>query len=169
MFMSDLLELAKRTVPSVDIHARAGLAPRRYVAFLEYPYADLLRLLVATSGAVHPTLPLGEAVRRIGRRAYPTLLESHAGRVVFGALGVDVDKVLEYGPKGYRLAINFARVSSERVEERHFTYSFEGLPAFLETYQVGVIEGAMLHYGVEGTIQVALKDLANATLDVRWR
>jgi hypothetical protein len=39
----------------------------------------------------------------------------------------------------------------------------------LETYQVGVLEGAIRHYGAEPEILIDLFDLANADVDIRWR
>jgi hypothetical protein len=43
------------------------------------------------------------------------------------------------------------------------------MPALLETYQVGVLEGALLHLGVEGSVLVDVFDLANADLEVSWK
>jgi hypothetical protein len=41
-------------------------------------------------------------------------------------------------------------------------------PAFLETSQVGVAEGAIEACGARAEIDVDLHDLANGDLDVRW-
>ena len=165
MFFTDLVEHVAKVAPQVDLAAVAGTPPRRYVAFLEYPYADLLRTVVAAAKVVYPSLPQGEGVRRLGHRAYGTLLDSHAGRVLFGVLGVDVEKVLVYGPKGYRIATNFAKVSAEKVGEGRFRYEF-GSPMLIEHYQVGVIEGALLHYKAAGEITIAMTDLSHAELAV---
>jgi len=124
--------------------------------------------MAKTAEVVHPTVPRGEGLRRLGHRAYDTLLDSHAGRVIFGAMGLDVESVIRFGPKGYRLTLNFGKVSSTRVGERHFVYTYDGVPAFLEHYHVGVVEGALQHYGQTARVKVAMRDLAHATFDVAW-
>lgn len=168
LFFADLLQRVKVGAPHVDLQALAGLEERRYLAFLEYPYADFLRMLVAAAKALHPQRPTGEGLRRVGQGAYDALLGSHAGRVVFGALGLDAEQVLSYGPRGYRLSLNFGEVRAERVGDRHFRYVYRDFPAVLETYQVGVVEGALRHCGAKARVLVSMEALGDAVMDITW-
>ena len=84
MFFSHLAGLAERASPSADLAALAGVAPRRYVAFLDYPYVDLQRFLYAATKLVHPKDSVGVALRKLGRTIYPLFLGSHVGRAPGG-------------------------------------------------------------------------------------
>ena len=140
-----------------------------YQPFLSYPHADFIRLAVAAASALHPSVPLGEGLRRIGQSAYDALLPSLAGKILFGVLGVDFEQVLTHGPKGYALAVTFGSVEFERLGPGHARYTYRAMPALLDTYHVGVIEGAMRHCKVEGEVLVATTDLANAVFDITWK
>ena len=168
MFIQDLFRHVEAAAPGTDLAGLAGVPARRYLPFLEYPYADFLRLLHAAAGVTRQRLAMGEGLRRIGHTTYDTLLGSHAGRVLFGVLGVDFEQVMRHGPKGYRLALTFAQVTSTQLGPRHFVLGYEGLPGFLETYQVGVVEGAARHCQVSCAVKVAMTSLASAELDVTW-
>jgi uncharacterized protein (TIGR02265 family) len=168
LFFTDVIARARRVAPGVDVAARAGLASRRYVAFFAYPYADLLRLVVAAASVMYPDVPTGEGVRRVGEHAYDALLGTQAGRVVFGLFGGDAEFVMMQGPRGYSIALNFGEITVEREGPRRVRYRFRGLPGFIETYQVGVIEGALRHCGATCDARVALTDLANGDIQVDW-
>ena len=148
MFFNDLVRQVQRAAPGTDIAELGGVAPRRYLPFLEYPYADFLRLVYAAAKVVRPGGPVGEGLRQLGRTTYATLLESHAGRVLFAVLGIDFEQICRHAPKGYRLAVSFAQVTSTQLGPQHFVVGFRGLPGFLETFQVGVVEGAAMHCNV---------------------
>lgn len=168
MFFSHLIGLAETAAPTADVVALAGLSPRRYVGFLDYPYVDLLRLLYAAPRLVYPKDGVGLGLRKLGRTIYPLFLGSHVGRVLFGVLGSDVERVVALAPRGYALSTPFADVSGVQIGPRHFQIAMRGFPGFLETQQVGVFEGALLHYGLTPRVTVDVVDLATATLDVRW-
>lgn len=168
LFFQDILQQAERVTPGVDLCALAKIPSRRYLAFLDYPCADVMRLMVAGAGVIHPGRPVGEALRRFGHTVYDALFDTHAGRVVFGVLGVDIDAVMRRGPAGYRFSLGFGRVELEDLTAHHVRYHYRDIPVFLETYQVGVIEGALRRYRVPYQLRVAMRDVANATFDIRW-
>lgn len=120
------------------------------------------------AGLVYPNLRVGEGIRRLGHSAYETTFNSPIGKTVFSLLGWDLDRVLEMGPKGYFLAVNFGKVTSEKRGTSHWLFHLSKLPAFMETFQVGVLEGAVQWYGHTPRLRVRLQDLANATIEVRW-
>jgi uncharacterized protein (TIGR02265 family) len=87
---------------------------------------------------------------------------------VFGVLGGDVGNVLMQGPKGYSIALNFGSVTSERKSDRVVIARFRGLPALLETYQVGIIEGTVKRCGATPEIRIDIQSLADADIEIRW-
>jgi uncharacterized protein (TIGR02265 family) len=168
LFFNDPIQRLRKLNAAVDPFALAGIPQRRFLPFLNYPYKDFLRLLVASARALYPDMPIGEGLRRLGRAGYVALLESQVGKVLFGVFGRNFEYVVQYGGKGYGVSLNFGKCEVESVAPCHARYHFSGIPGFIETYQVGVIEGGMEVCGVRGDVTVAMKDLANASMDIRW-
>lgn len=169
LFFNDPIERLRKVAPSHPLLVGSGLAGRRYVPFFDYPYSDFMRLLAGTAQAVYPSVPLGEGLRRLGRAGYEALLRSQVGKVMFGVFGSSFADVVRMGARGWSVSINFGKVDVEVVGPQHVRYRFERLPAFLETYQVGVVEGAMNVCKVQGEILVHLPDPSNGSFDIRWR
>ncbi len=142
---------------------------RRYLPFLSYPYADVIRLIVAAGRVMHPRGTIAEGVRRVGHTAYDRLLSTRAGSALFGAFVHDPERILLLGPRAYKLSINFGTVAAEPSGERRVIYRFRDTPAMLETYQVGVLEGALRHLGVDGRVLIDVFDVGNADMELTWR
>jgi serine/threonine-protein kinase len=167
MFFLDLLEFASKARSPSDLAYLAGIPARRYLPFRDYPMADNLRLSVAIAGAVFPRLPTGEALRRMGNRAFDLVLGSHLGRTLFDIFGRDPEPILLHGPRAYRLLIGLGEVRSEQLGPREFILHARGLPLYLETYQVGVLEGVLRHCRRRGDVRIALEGLDAARLWLR--
>lgn len=168
MFLRDPLGAAEEAAPKVDLWALAGIPPRRVLPFFDYPYADHMRLLAAASRVCWPHEPLGQGLRRIGRRGYETLLGHSIGRVIFAAVGNDFGRVVSVGAKGWKVGVSFGHVGYEALGERHGAYRMRGLPCFLETYQVGVVEGAMKACGVTGEVWTRIDSIGDGVLEFWW-
>jgi uncharacterized protein (TIGR02265 family) len=168
LFFHDLIDQLRKAAPNSSILLPGGLGAQRYVHFFDYPYADYMRMLHATAQAVFPGVPVGEGLRRLGRKTYVALLNSQIGRVIFGVLGDDFLSVIKLGVRGYQVSMNFGRLDTEVIENEHIRYYFRNLPAYLETFQVGVVEGAMQACNVEGRVHVSMTSLSTASFDIRW-
>ena len=168
MFHADVIAHVVKRVPEEELFTRAGLPRRRYIGFIDYPYEDFLKLVAHGGPLAFPDLTPAEAVRRLGQAAYPKVLDTHVGRMLFGVLNNDITQVLKHGPKAYGLFASFGDVRADVVGERHVLYTFKNFPAFLESYQVGVVEGALLFCGAKPDVKVDLADLASAQFDIRW-
>jgi serine/threonine-protein kinase len=167
MFFMDVLARASRFAPSLDIHKAAGIPERRYLPFRDYPMADGLRLTSAAARVLFPRHGIGEGLRRVGRTAFETILGTHVGRSLFGVLADEIDSIFMRSPKAYKLLLNFGELSAEKTDFRTYLFRVKGFPAFLETYQVGVIEGVVAHCKERSQIQIALDDLACGAVEVR--
>jgi hypothetical protein len=168
MFFRDMLDAAEGKATSEQLATRAGVEPRRYVAFRDYPIAENFKLGLEVAKVAHPRLATGDAFRLLGRRSYVTLLQSHAARVLLAAVGGDVERVLLLAPKAMRLVLNFGHFHSERIAENCVHFRCESYPAFVETYLVGTLEGVFQHFGVDGEIKIAIEDIGKATFEARW-
>lgn len=145
-----------------------ALAKRRYRRFAMYPYADCLRLMVAAARACHPGLPVGEGARRLGWTAFELFGSTRHGRVLFDLARIGPAEVLLLSPRGYDVLLNFGHVRAWQLGEAHVRLAYRAMPALLETYQLGVVEGALIACGREPRVRVAMDGIANALFDVRW-
>lgn len=166
MFVADVLQRASRVTAERELFRAAQLPERRYLAFRDYPLAESMKLTVAAARALFPRYSTGEGLRRIGQTAFETVLATHFGRALFGILGRDIEPILLTGPKAFRLMASIGRISAEKSSFRTFTLRALDFPAFLETYQVGVLEGVLRHCGERGRIRIAVEDLSRATIEL---
>jgi uncharacterized protein (TIGR02265 family) len=168
MYQRDILDRVARTRPAIDLWERAGVQPRKYRSFLDYSYHDLLRLTYASAEVLWPDLPRGEGLRRLGHTAYDVLTRTQIGRVIFGVFGRDFGRIAPIGAKGWNVSLNFGRVEFVRLAERRGAYFFEGMACFLETYQTGVVEGAMSSTGTRGTVRCNIETLDRGVIEFEW-
>ena len=167
MFFIDTLRLGTRAAPAAELLRVAQVSDRRHLPFHDYPAAEYMRLLFTVARIAYPKLAVGEGLRRVGQTAFDTVLGTHIGRSFFGILGPDVEKVFLAGPKAMSLLVNFGRFSCEKGGAHTFVLRAREYPAFLETYQMGVIEGALRHCRATGRIRIELDDLSNILVEVR--
>ncbi|HJL17133.1 MAG TPA: DUF2378 family protein [Sandaracinaceae bacterium LLY-WYZ-13_1] len=168
LYLRDPVRRAEAARPGVDLFALADVPKRRLLPFFDYPYGELMRLLVAATGVIWPSLPQGEGMRRLGRGAYEALLSQQVGRVIFAAFGNDFSRVAAVGARGWQVSVSFGSVRYVDLGPGHGAYRFREFPAFLETYQVGVVEGAMSICGVEGEVRTKLENIGEGVLEFWW-
>jgi uncharacterized protein (TIGR02265 family) len=169
MFLEHGFGLAKRVgLTREQIGEQSGVPMRRYLPFLDYPYADYIRTSMPIARAIHPRVKPARALRQLGLGLYPMFADTVLGRVIFGALERDAGRVLPMGLKGWQLSINFGQIEAELLGPRHVRYHFTDMPALLDTMSLGVVEGALTACGVRGTVLYAEKDPANGSYDIRW-
>ncbi len=168
MFFKTIFALGAAAGSPAELAKAAGIPARRYTPFLDYPMRDNLRLTVEVARRVYPRLALGEALAEIGRTSFSTFLGSHVGRVLVLAVGDSVGDVLALAPKAYRLSMSFGEVRVVSREARRLVFECFDLPAFIETYQVGTVQGVFEHFGVTGRVRVSLQDIANGAVEASW-
>ncbi len=168
MYFESALAVARQRAPRVDVLREAGVARASYVAFSPYPVSDFLRLAHVVARHAWPDAAVGEGLRRLGHRSYDAFLDSHLGRVVFGAFGRAPQLIARHAAKGWGLSMNFGHVEVEELGPSHFRFHFSELPVFLETQQVGVVEGAIRATGIAAEVLVEARDLASLSMDISW-
>lgn len=162
------IERARRARPDVDVAAVAGVERRRYLAFLNYPYDELLRVLPAAAVLVFPGVPPAEALRRLGRGAFGDFRATRAGSIFLGLLADELAAVLVGAPGAYSMTLSLGRFATERLGARHVRMRFDDYPGYLETYDVGVLEGVIASYREEGVVRAERSGPLAGAIDVRW-
>lgn len=141
----------------------------RYVSFKDYPLIELMRLLLETTVSVYPELPPKEGLRRLGRLVYPTLVNSTVGKVMFSLAGRKFEDALPLSRKAYEISLKPGSVSIENLGPGRATVALRSIWNFADCYQVGVFEGAMESFLVQGTVRVVRKrSLCDVDLHLVW-
>jgi len=180
----DPTEYVKRTPPSAMIRgaffsnllamARASRcklpdgAEKRYHAFKDYPLTEHVHLLAEVAKAVHPDLPLGEALRQIGQRIYPMFAASLAGKVIFSTVGHNPSSVLAAGVKAYNVSASVGRVHIIELDNAHGHFYLENMFNFVEQYHVGIFEGAIKVIGYDPHLLTKPRSLISSEFFVTW-
>lgn len=154
-----------------EVRARGGeLKSGPYIALKNYPMRDFLTLLSEGAAVLYPDLPLREALRRLGQRAYLTLIESSlTARVIFGAVGLDVASAFRLISRVYSLVSNISKVQLLEVDDNHAILALRNAWVFPSSYQVGVFEGGLVAFGRKGEVLVKSHSLCDVDFQITWR
>jgi uncharacterized protein (TIGR02265 family) len=151
---------------------RSGMTPKvanRYVTFKDYPLVELMNLLLEATAQLHPELPPREGLRQLGRLVYPTLVSSTGGKVIFSLAGNNFEAALPLSRKAYEISLKPGSVRVEKQGPGRATMVLRDIWNFADSYQVGVFEGAMESFLVEGTVRVVSKPRAcDVDLLLNW-
>ncbi len=161
MFVNDLLAHV----------AQAGGAPitnKRYVIFKDYPMREYIELAPQAAERAYPTLSMREGLRRIGRSAYPTLADTMIGKVIFGVLGKDLEAVMRLSTRGYAVSQSPGAAEVLEVVPGRARVRLTNLSAFVDSFQLGVFEGAILACGRTGEVRARVESIATAEILATW-
>jgi uncharacterized protein (TIGR02265 family) len=140
----------------------------RYVPFRDYPLRDFMRLLADYGRARYPSHSIREAMRRAGWEAFPALMSSVAGRVLYAFAGHDVQAALRLAPQAYKHSLSHCSVTARVCTSGQAVLELRDVWNFPECYQVGVIEGGCRAYGTAPRVRVRIHSHSSVDLLVRW-
>lgn len=161
------LVLAER--PELKGKLYEGMPRDGYHALRSYQRSEIMRVEMHFSKLMFPDASPREALRRASHRVYPAFLTSLLGRVVLNSLlRDDVESVLGVGPRMMAAVVNFGSVSAARVGDRHWRYHYKDYYSWLDSGDLGVIEGLLQHYKLTPVLEVAMPSLFEMWLDIRW-
>lgn len=140
----------------------------RIVGFKDYPMRRQMELLAQWAELAHPGAPLREGLRRIGRTAYTDLTTSLVGKVIFGVLGRDLAAITKLVSKGYAISGSPQRATLLEHAPNHARVRLDDVH-FVDSYQVGVFEGAVLACEAEGTVLYRGISETSCEMFVSWR
>jgi uncharacterized protein (TIGR02265 family) len=147
MFMQKILDEAGHRGVALPDHGP-------YRAFKDYPLQKLLDLEVDVAPRLFPDVSLREGLRRLGWTAYPTLLDSVIGRIIFGVLGRDLPAIFRTTAKGYKVSLNIGSADVIEVGDNHAVIRLREMYNFADAYQVGVFEGVFRYYDRPGEVRL---------------
>lgn len=140
----------------------------RYTAFRDYSMTSYMELVIAYARARYPHAALREAVRRIGWEAYPALMESIAGKVLFAVAGRDLRAALTVVPRAYEHSINPGRVAVRISTEHQVLLEFRSVWNFADCYQVGCMEGGCRAYNRTHFVTTDVISECDVDMLIRW-
>jgi uncharacterized protein (TIGR02265 family) len=160
MFWVDLQRLAAAS-PDLQL-------PGRYSPFKDYPLVDYMAALAQVARVTHPTATTREAIRRVGRRGFDVFATSLGGRVLFAFAGRDPVAALGLISEAYRRCLIpcDARVVSHKNGEA--LIELRQVWNFVETFQVGLFEGAIEHFGHTGSVKLRVHSPCDADYLLEW-
>ena len=165
-----LAPLAEKLGPGFrDLEPRLEAPPRggKYVAYVDYPSRDHIRLIDAAARATLPRLSPREAHRRLGRGAFASFAESHVGRVVLKLVASDPKELLLAFPRGYGMSVRSrAAVEATALSGPAVRIIF-GEPVAVPEYLLGIMEGIVTRFAKTPSSEVRADD-ARPQFDVSW-
>jgi uncharacterized protein (TIGR02265 family) len=163
MYVDSLLSMLKRR------GAEPPLA-KRYLAFKDYPLHELMRLMVDAVGVLYPHTSPHAGMIALGRLAFPTLLSTTVGKVIFSIAGNSWVRALNLVTKAYEVSIRPGTASVEDLTETSARVELREIWNFGDSYQVGVFEGAMEHFRVSGSVRaVRVGRRCDVDLNMQWK
>jgi hypothetical protein len=106
-------------------------------------------------------------MRKLAHPVLAELRQTRAGKLMMDVFASDFDTVVMHAPRSYQLFLGVGRYATERVAPGHARVIFREYPGYLETYDTGVVEGAMQAYRVTGTAVPTRTGLLEGHTDVR--
>lgn len=145
MFVESFLKSLDRTG-----HQRPTSA--RYISFKDYPLREVMRIMLDSVKTAWPQVPPREGLRLLGQAVYPTLADSTVGKVLFSVAGRSFKTALTLTGKAYGVSLNPGSANVTELTDKSAIVQLRDVWNFTDSYQVGVMEGAMEAYGVTGTV-----------------
>jgi uncharacterized protein (TIGR02265 family) len=143
---------------------------QRYVTFKDYPLRDYMRMLLDACPVLYPGCSLREGLKRQGRLVYPTLLDSTVGRVIFAIAGRNWQMALPLASRGWEISLKPGSAHLFDVTPKSAVLALRDIYNFADTYQVGIMEGAMETFLIEGTVVPRLQKRAcDVDLVMQWK
>jgi uncharacterized protein (TIGR02265 family) len=134
--------------------------------FRYYSLQDYMELVVSCSITLYGSVPLREGLRRLGRLVIPTFANSLVGKVLLANHFWGV--ALTCLARGYQVSLRPGKCTVTEFTSGHALIELRDVWLFGDSYQVGVIEGLMDWYKIDGTITPKSLSQCNTDLVVEW-
>jgi uncharacterized protein (TIGR02265 family) len=147
-------------------------ASDKYLPFLDYSLANHNRLLVETARAFWPDVPLRQGLRKIGRAAVQSLLETTFGKALLGGLTQPetVGRALLAFGRAYTTTLSKPTPVVEVIEtgERSAIFRLRDAWVFHDSQQIGIIEGLCRACGAQADVRFAMDGPASGEFACSW-
>jgi uncharacterized protein (TIGR02265 family) len=147
----------------------ASVGREKYTAFRGYPLREWLEFLPAAARAAHPHHPPRAGMRRFGQGAFDVFTSSIAGRVLFSIAGRNIMMAVPLTARAFDVIGSHGSVAVVLNEPGRAVFALRDMWDYIDAWHVGIYEGALRAFGVEGNVRVRNYDHSNADLEVRYR
>ncbi len=147
-------------------------AAEKYLPFLDYSLLAHNRMLLEAATAFWPEVPVRQGLRKLGRAAVSSLLETTFGKALLGGLTQPdtVARALTALARAYPATLSKPSAMAEVIEtgERSAIFRARDTWAFLDSQQIGIIEGLCRACGTRAEVLVALDGPASGEFVCTW-
>lgn len=126
---------------------------KRFVAFSDYCLRDWMLMMLESTELLYPRLQPQVGLRRVGQLAYPTLVNSTVGKIIFSLAGRSWKDALSLSSRAYAVSLTPGSANLVHVGDHDAILELRDVWNFADCYQVGVMEGAMEAFNIEGTVE----------------
>lgn len=162
------LFLAAVVREAARVNVRLPSARERYGSFRPYPLREHAELLVQAAQALWPTLPIRTSLRKLGRGAPRTLVQSMVGRVVLGSVEGPME-ILRAMAKSYPIHSQPGTLEVVELAPGRAVVRMQEIHHFLDSHHVGVFEGVLRWAQVQGTVRIHPYSRVDADLLCEWK
>lgn len=144
----------------------------KYLPFLDYSLRDHNRMLLEAANSFWPEAPLRLGLRKIGRAAVQSLLQTTFGKALLGGLTApeSVGRALTAIARAYSTTLSRPTPVAEVVEvgERSVLFKLSDAWVFHDSQQIGIIEGLCKACGTHADVRYAMDGPASGEFMCHW-
>jgi len=167
-YLTRTLDMRPEGLSEEEVLHQAGIPFKRFVPFQAYPWTEFFRLACAVASLLDED-SVSAGLRTVGRSYYPDFANSVTGKIVFGLLGRNIEKVIPLAPTAWSLSGTFGKIHAQPLGSRHYRYHFEDYPSpVAESLFAGILEGLITHCNSSGTIGFVGVGEMESMFDIRW-
>ena len=108
-------------------------------------------------------------MRRVGASVYPDFFDTLVGKAIFMYAGGSYRKAITLTPRAFKVSGRPATAEVDLHEDNTAIVRLRGAWIFPDCYYVGVFEGSLTAFKVQGQVLLKRLDLADVDLRVTWR
>jgi uncharacterized protein (TIGR02265 family) len=154
-----------------EVQSRGLELPTRekFYAFRDYPLPLAMELIVEAAKLLHPGLSLREGIRRLAWSSYDVFRETMIGRVVFGAVGVNLGAIFKLAGRAVGHTTNVGQLETEPIDDRSVIVHVRDVYLFADCYSAGMAEGVLIASRRKGFVAQQMTGPTTGSFYVRWQ
>ncbi|MFK8004012.1 MAG: DUF2378 family protein [Polyangiales bacterium] len=161
MFFSAIADEA-----SAACGSRVGRA--RYVPFQGYPLSEWIAFLPEAARAAYPSRHPKEGMRRFGHNAFSVFNQSMAGRVILSMAAKNIHASMSLTSRVFQAIGSHGELTSPINEPGRAIVAVRDSWDYIDSWYVGIFEGAIRAFGAKGEVRVRVHDRSNADLEILY-
>lgn len=141
---------------------------RRYVAFKDYPMTEVMRIMLETGRVLHPAETQREQIRRVARMGFGSFAATMIGKVIFGAIGRDVGRIVRLGERAFSHAMSPIEFKPLEIGENSAHVLAREFHIYPECFGIAVAESVIAACGRSGFVAQKVVSPSSVECWMRW-